>query len=176
MPPVQLTPCAATDHDVRSWIASEMPVVLIVDCYSDEGEMYADYLRSVGAHVDVDYVHTPEEALSRLASDPPAVIVTDMVFERSAYDGPSFMRTVRARPEGTRTRLIVLSGFTRTVDRERARAAGADLYLVKPCAPDELLRSIERAIGVEGRESRMEWNWPEEQPGPYREIGSKPSR
>jgi two-component system chemotaxis response regulator CheY len=139
-----------------------MAAVLIVDSYADEGEMYADYLRSVGSNVE--HVRTPEQALSLLESDRPLVIVTDMVFKRSRYDGPSFMRAVRARPECSATSFIVVSGFTRTADRDRARAAGADLFLLKPCAPDALWRYINSAIWAHGRHMRAQWNWPEDLP------------
>lgn len=146
-----------------------MPVVLIVDSYIDEAEMYTQYLRSRGA--DVDYIRTPEEALQRLAAARPVVIVTDMVFERSAFDGPGFLRALRKRPECAMTNVIVLSGFTRPVDRERARTAGADRFLLKPCGPDELWRHVASAVWAHDRTMRAAWNWPDEgliEPDPTR--------
>lgn len=137
-----------------------MASVLIVDSYRDEAEMYAQYLQSVGA--TVEYVRTPEEALSRLSSEPPVVIVTDMVFQASEFDGPAFVRAVRNRPECAMTNFIVLSGFTRPIDRERARSAGADRFLLKPCAPDELRRHVDSALWAHDRSMRAPWNWPEE--------------
>jgi CheY-like chemotaxis protein len=137
-----------------------MPVVLIVDSYTDEAEMYTQYLRSRGS--SVDDVRTPEEALSRMAGAPPVVIVTDMVFERSAYDGPLFVRTLRDRPDCSMTNLIVLSGFTRPIDRHRARIAGADRFLLKPCAPDELWRHVNSAVWAHDRTMRAAWNWPDD--------------
>lgn len=134
-----------------------MKPVLIVDSYRDEGEMYTEYLRSTGAFVE--YVRTPEEALPRLRSRPPAVIVADMVFEGSAYDGPSFVHEVRTLSTCATTNCIIVSGFPRAADRARARAAGADLFLVKPCPLDELRRQIERAVSAHDRNTRAAWNW-----------------
>jgi CheY-like chemotaxis protein len=134
--------------------------VLIVNSYRDEGEMYAEYLRSLGALVQ--HVRTPEEALPLLTSQPPVVIVADMVFGGSKYDGPAFMRVVRASPACARTNCIILSGYPRLADRERARAAGADLFLVKPCPPDVLRRYIARATSAHDRNQRAEWNWTDE--------------
>ncbi len=134
-----------------------MTPVLIVDSYRDEGEMYAEYLRSVGARVEV--VRTPEEALPRVQAQPPAVIVADMVFEGSAYDGPAFVRAVRALSTCAMTNCIIVSGFPRSADRERARASGADLFLVKPCPPDELKRHIARAVSAHDRNTRAAWKW-----------------
>ena len=82
--------------------------VLIVDSYRDEGEMYAEYLRSTGAFVE--YVRTPEKALPRLRSRPPAVIIADMVFQGSNYDGPAFVHEVRALSTCATTNCIIVSG------------------------------------------------------------------
>jgi two-component system, chemotaxis family, response regulator PixG len=144
---------------VEDWTAN-MAAVLIVDSYRDEAEMYAQYLSALGARVD--YVRTPEDALARLPLNPPAVIVTDMIFQWSAYDGPGFLRAVRKHPECATTNLIVLSGFTRPIDRQRARAAGADRFLLKPCAPDELRRHIESALYARALSTRATWNWPDD--------------
>jgi two-component system, cell cycle response regulator DivK len=144
----------------RNGAAVTMPVVLIVDSYTDEAEMYTQYLRSRGT--DVEYVRRPEEALVRVAGAPPVVIVADMVFEWSAYDGPGFVRALRQRPECRMTNFFLLSGFTRPVDRERARDAGADRFLVKPCAPDELWRHVNSAIWAHDRTMRASWNWPDD--------------
>jgi two-component system chemotaxis response regulator CheY len=139
---------------------AELRSVLIVDSYLDEAEMYAEYLRSLGALVHC--VRTPEEAMPLLTSDPPVVIVADMVFRGSKYDGPAFMRVVRSMPACARTNCIIVSGYPRLADRERARAAGADLYLVKPCPPDVLRRHIARAVSAHDRNQRAEWNWTDE--------------
>jgi CheY-like chemotaxis protein len=137
-----------------------MAAVLIVDSYGDEAEMYAQYLRAMGAAVD--YVRTPEEALVRISQQTPDVIVTDMVFQWSAYDGPAFLRAVRTQPSMATTNLIVLSGFTRAIDRQRARAAGADRFLLKPCAPDELRYHIESAVHARALSTHATWNWPDD--------------
>ena len=131
--------------------------VLIVNSYRDEGEMYAEYLRSTGAFVE--YARRPEEALPRLRSRPPAVIIADMVFQGSKYDGPAFVHEVRALSTCATTNCIIVSAFARASDRERARAAGADLFLVKPCPLGELRRHVARAVSAYEHDTRTEWNW-----------------
>ena len=154
------TPQTCNAMKVEEWIPVPQASILVVDSYRDEAEMYAQYLASVGANVES--VPTPEEAFIRLIVQPPAVIVTDMVFCCSAYDGPSFLHAVRSRSGFATTNCIVLSGFTRTVDRERARAAGADRFLVKPCSPYELRRHVETAVRANMCRVRAAWNWPED--------------
>lgn len=49
----------------------------------------------------------------------------------------------RARSLGIDGRLVALTGYGQTRDRERARAAGFDLHLVKPVSYDDLRRAFE---------------------------------
>lgn len=140
---------------------SAAPSVLVVGSFSD-GDMYAEYLRSLGC--EVFHGRTPEEAFAYLDSRLPDVVVTDMVFEHSEFDGPEFVDAVRARPEWARLNVIVVSGFVRREDRQRARVAGADLFLTKPCAPESLWRHVGRAVLAQERNTRAKWNWPDEEP------------
>jgi CheY-like chemotaxis protein len=89
-------------------------------------------------------------------------VITDMVFENSAYDGPAFIGAIRQRPDYATTSVILVSGFIRTTDRRRARVAGADVFLVKPCAPEALREYVARAIRAYHRNVRSDWNWPED--------------
>jgi CheY-like chemotaxis protein len=144
-------------------IAVIMPSILIVDSYIDEAEMYAQYLRSRGA--DIDHVRRPEDALARALGAPPAVVIADMVFKWSAYDAPRFVRALRNRPECARTRFIVLSGYTARTDRRRAQLAGADRFVLKPCAPDKLWRLIATVIRTRDHEGpRSASDWPGHEP------------
>jgi CheY-like chemotaxis protein len=128
-------------------IAGRIPSILIVDSYIDEAEMYTQYLCTRGA--DANHVRRPEDAFSRISDAPPVVVVADMVFKWSAYDAPRFLRDLRERPECALTRFIVVSGYTTRGDRQRARVAGADRFLLKPCRPDKLWRHISAVIRTE---------------------------
>src|SRR3954451_15942830 len=100
--------------------------VLLVNSF-DGREMYGDYLRSNALIVsDAD---TPERALRNLDSVDPHVVVTDFVFLHTSYDGPDLLRALRSRVDSA-TSIVVVSGFVRQEDRESARSAGADLFLV----------------------------------------------
>lgn len=144
---------------VCRWPRSATPAVLVVGSYCD-GDMYAEYLGSVG--FDVLYGRTPEQALPYLGRRRPAVVITDMVFENSTYDGPAFIDAIRSRSDCAITNVIVVSGFVRPTDRQRARLAGADLFLLKPCPPDVLWRHVNHAVWAHERNTRADWNWPEE--------------
>jgi DNA-binding response OmpR family regulator len=153
---------------IPSWVKltfmAPSGTVLLVSS-SDGREMYADYLRANALIVsDAD---TPERALRNLDTVDPHVVVTDFVFRSSSYDGPALLRALRTRVDGA-TSIIVVSGLARQDDRETARAAGADLYLVKPALPSAVLYEVRRALLLRRSGRRLSWNW--------RDSASTPAR
>jgi CheY-like chemotaxis protein len=86
--------------------------------------------------------HTVEEAddgldglLKALASKPDVVVVD---IEMPVFDGYGVARRVR-QVLGDGVRLIALTGHD---EKERALAAGFDVFLLKPAGPDEVLRAV----------------------------------
>jgi CheY-like chemotaxis protein len=108
--------------------------------------MYARYLQHEG--LSVCQARSPATALKALRHIRPDVVVTDYVFPRTRIDGPAFIRQVRKISQRTQPTIIVVSGLVRQEDAQRARAAGADLFLLKPCLPEDLLADIMRAGGI----------------------------
>jgi DNA-binding response OmpR family regulator len=138
--------------------------VLLVGA-ADGRESCADYLRANAMIVcDAD---TPDRALRTLDTVDPHVVVTDIVFGPGGFDGPAFLRALRQRVDGA-TSIIVVSGFARQGDREAARAAGADLYLVKPVLAANILYEVRRALLLRRSGRRVSWNWRDAAPAPLR--------
>jgi DNA-binding response OmpR family regulator len=129
--------------------------VLLVNSY-DERAMYGEFLRH--HHLVVNDFARPEEALASLDRHVPDVIVSDFVFVESEVDGPAFIQSLRPRLDET-TSIVVVSGFGRQEDGERARAAGADLFLVKPVLPRDVLYEVRRALARRSDGHRLQWNW-----------------
>ncbi|MEU5428330.1 response regulator transcription factor [Streptomyces olivoreticuli] len=96
------------------------------------------------------------EALSSVAADPPAAIVLDLAMP--VLDGLAVCR--RLRGVGDRTPVLVLTARDAVSDRVAGLDAGADDYLVKPFALDELLARLRallrRAAPVEPTEESGE--------------------
>jgi two-component system, OmpR family, response regulator MprA len=89
------------------------------------------------------------EALDRLAEVRPDAVVLDVVMPR--LDGIQVCR--RMREGGDRTPVLILTARDDVPDRVRGLDAGADDYLVKPFAYDELLarlRALLRRSGSAG--------------------------
>jgi two-component system, cell cycle response regulator DivK len=119
-------------------------VVLLVECDDDNREMYAQYLRQCGFAVQT--AGTTDEGLRRARNAD--VIVTEIRVPGSC-DGVGLVCELRNATETQRTPIIVLTACAFETDRQRARAAGCNVFLPKPCLPDHLVSEI-RAIGQDG--------------------------
>jgi two-component system, OmpR family, response regulator len=64
------------------------------------------------------------------------------------YDGLELTAVIKGDPQLWDTKVIMLTGWTTHADREAGARAQADLYLVKPFSPDELLVAVEKALGI----------------------------
>jgi CheY-like chemotaxis protein len=130
--------------------------VLLVNSFDDR-DVYAALLNGHG-HTVVEAA-TPEHALRILADGhAPDVVVTDIAFAGSAIAGTSFIADVRVRIDDA-TSIIVLSAYVRADDRSDARAAGADLFLMKPAVPTAVLFEVQRALILRRSGRRLAWNW-----------------
>ena len=90
---------------------------------------------------DVQGLHSGREVMRRITDfDPDVVIIDIQLPERSGWE---IARTIRARRGEGRPMLIGISGkYKAGSDKVLSQIVGLDHYLVKPCAPDELLALI----------------------------------
>ena len=106
--------------------------VLVVDDDRDARAMYGMYLRHVGCRVRT--ARDGQVAISKANDSPPDVIVMDLAMPR--LDGWTASRWLKASPATAHIPIIALSAACDA--REKARAAGCDGFLAKPCQPDLL--------------------------------------
>lgn len=114
------------------------PVVLLVDDYEDAREMYAEFLEISG--YEVIQAADGEEALAKVAERTPDVVLMDLSLP--GVDGREATRRLKASPATSRIPVVILSGMP----QEYARVTGADSVLTKPCAPDVLVKEIQRLL------------------------------
>jgi two-component system chemotaxis response regulator CheY len=72
----------------------------------------------------------------------PDVIITDINMPR--MDGFGFIEGVRASDRYRTTPILVLTTESDQSKKEKARAAGATGWIVKPFAPDKLIDAVRR--------------------------------
>src|SRR5512134_172942 len=110
--------------------------VLVVDDEPAVREAIDRALRLDGCRTEL--AEDGRGALERIATAPPDAVVLDVLMPR--VDGLEVCRRLRAA--GDRTPVLVLTARDAVADRVRGLDAGADDYLVKPFALEELLARV----------------------------------
>lgn len=117
------------------------PVVLVVDDNDDTRVMYAHLLTSAGFEVKLA---ADGDAALAAADERPGVIIMDL-----AMPGLNGWEATRRLKTGERTKdipIIVLTAHSLDHYREVAMAAGCDAFLAKPCAIEDLVAAVRRAL------------------------------
>ena len=133
----------ASPKDVRRVTG---PLVLIVDDFEDNREMYTQFLRFNGYRVAeaVD----GHDALSKAGSLHPDLIVMDLSLP--GLDGWEATRRLKADPATRDIPVIALTGHALAGHEEGARGAGCDAFVTKPCIPADLETEIRRVLATHG--------------------------
>lgn len=122
--------------------------VLVVDDEADMRQLFATVLEYYGAKVEA--VASANEAIEVLQRTRPDVLVSDIAMPTE--DGYALIRTLRALEarRGGQTPALALTAFAGAGDRMRALAAGFQMHLAKPVAPDELVAAVAKLAGRSG--------------------------
>jgi DNA-binding response OmpR family regulator len=117
-------------------MSSRLPRVLVVD---DDEAIRTALERALALEgFVVSTVDGGSAALDAVEADPPDVVVLDVVMPD--VDGVAVTRTLRGR--GRELPVLILSALDEVGDRVAGLQAGADDYLVKPFAVDELVARL----------------------------------
>jgi CheY-like chemotaxis protein len=123
------------------------PLLLLVEDHVDTRQMYAEYL---GSAFRVLEAGDGQEALEMMRAQPPDILVTDLSLPR--VDGFELIARVRADQAMRAMPIICLSGYGGQSHDARARAAGSDRVIQKPCMPDALSEAASQLL----RQSRTD--------------------
>lgn len=119
--------------------------VMIVDDHEAMRVLLARVFTKAGV-ARVRDASSAAEALAALQTQPATLILADQ--NMPAMDGTAFVSAVRADPKLSAARIVIISGKSSREHEAAARAAGADMVLVKPVAPSELLAAINSLFAV----------------------------
>jgi DNA-binding response OmpR family regulator len=94
---------------------------------------------------EVHSVSNGDEAMQAIAEKIPDLILLDVMMPRK--DGYEVCQELRANPAWKDIRIIMLTAKGRDVEKEKGLALGADDYVTKPFATQELVAKIKSMLG-----------------------------
>jgi len=117
-------------------------LILIVDDAADTRELYTTYLRFRG----FDVITAPDgdagiEAAVRLKPD---VVVMDLAMPRR--DGISAAHHLKHHPRTSKIPVVLLTGYGLRAIHEGALEMGIDVFLTKPCLPEDLEQHLQALL------------------------------
>jgi PAS domain S-box-containing protein len=126
------------EHARESSVAMPGVRILVVDDNADAADSLGSLLQLEGHTVVVTYTST--DALAKLGGFKPDIVLLDIGLPE--IDGYEIARRIRALPDHRQVRLIALTGYGQTEDRQRAKTSGFDAHLVKPVEFSALQRVL----------------------------------
>lgn len=106
-----------------------------------------DYLEFRG--YEVTTAENGREALEILEKEMPDMIICDVMMPE--MDGYAFVEQVRKDPRTSWIPVLFLSAKGQSQDRVKGLNTGADVYMVKPFEPEELVSQVEASLKQAGR-------------------------
>ena len=116
-------------------------VVLLVQPERDDRDMYAEYFSYVGL--------TPicaQQGTDALRFACHAEIIVTGLLLPGPIDGYALIQTLKRHRVTRQIPIVVLTVCAWTEEEARARRAGCDGFLSKPCLPDALVREVRRVL------------------------------
>jgi two-component system chemotaxis response regulator CheY len=124
----------------------ELRQVLVVDDSTATRAFLAAALEGAGAY-RVTQAESGFEALRLLPRQRFDIVISDV--NMPDINGLELVRFVRESANHKSTPVLLVTTDGRAADRERGERLGASAYLVKPFAPDELLRVVGKLLEAE---------------------------
>ncbi len=96
--------------------------------------------------IEVEVAVRALQALKLLQQRPVDLVMTDL--DMPGMDGFGLIRAIRALPEKPGPRILVVSSFVSSTDRQQAIAAGADACLGKPTELLDLVKTVKALLSL----------------------------
>ncbi|HYZ88866.1 MAG TPA: response regulator [Myxococcales bacterium] len=121
---------------------SQQPLVLVVDDFQDNREMYAEFLAYQGFRVI--QAANGVEALDQAFTNHPDIIIMDLSLP--VMDGWEATRRLKADQRTNAIPVVALTGHAMQGHSKGAIEAGCDSFVAKPCLPDQLVAEIRKML------------------------------
>lgn len=134
--------------------------LLLIDDDPNLVLLVKDYLEYQG--YTVMSAENGREALRVLEQDQPNLIICDVMMPE--MDGYAFVKHIRSNPRTSWMPVLFLSAKGQSQDRIKGLSTGADVYMVKPFEPEELVAQIEASLNQAARLAQIQDPTPESEP------------
>jgi two-component system cell cycle response regulator DivK len=125
-------------------MTAAVPLILVVDDFLDNRQMYAEYLAFSGLRVEE--AENGHEALEKAFAMLPDLIVMDLSLP--GIDGWEATRRLKADPRTKGIPVIALTGHALAGHSKGAMDAGCDAFITKPCLPERLLEEVRKTLAI----------------------------
>jgi DNA-binding NarL/FixJ family response regulator len=132
--------------------AGDQKQLLLIDDDPNLILLVKDYLEFRGFAVNT--AGNGREALDMLDSTSPDMIICDVMMPE--MDGYAFVKQVRENPETEWIPILFLSAKGQSQDRVKGLNTGADVYMVKPFEPEELVAQVESSLKQASRLTKQQ--------------------
>jgi two-component system, cell cycle response regulator DivK len=120
------------------------PLILVVDDFQDNREMYCEYLTFSGFRVIE--AGNGQEAVAQALANRPDLVIMDLSLP--VMDGWEATRQLKQDQRTRAIPVVVLTGHALEGHSKDAKAVGCDAFLAKPCLPDQLVAEIRRVLAL----------------------------
>ncbi len=117
-----------------------MRTILYVEDASEQRRLLAMYLEMNGYHVEV--ANDGIEGLTKAREFKPDLILLDLGMPK--MDGYQMMQEMQADEALKDIPIVVISAWTAATHRDRAKAAGADVFITKPFELTHVLETVQK--------------------------------
>jgi CheY-like chemotaxis protein len=117
-------------------------LILVVDDFGAAREVYARLFGYSGFRVAE--AESGPEALDKARSLRPDLVLMDLAMP--GMDGWEVISQLKADERTRQARIVVITGASYADGAQRAKDAGCDAYLIKPCLPETLMGVARRLL------------------------------
>ncbi len=117
-----------------------MSGILIVEDTNEQRDLVAMYLEMNGYHVQV--ANDGLQGLTQARKERPDLILMDLGMPK--MDGYQMIAELRADEALKDIPIVVISAWTAATHRDRAKAAGADVFITKPFELGHILSTVQK--------------------------------
>ena len=120
----------------------EKPTLLLVD---DEPVNLRVLKQLLANDYQLIFARNGEEALKLAPSRQPNLILLDVMMPKR--DGYDVCQEVRSNPDYDNLRIVMLTARGREIERQKGLSLGADDYITKPFAIQDVVEKVKQLLG-----------------------------